>query len=92
MTALSEALRWANVLLAFLSLAAMTAIIVRRWDSLPRRLRRVAIGVCMLLATVAYGSGEAARQDAPLGLRVVMAFVSLAVLAWAVLWPFDEDA
>lgn len=91
MTTANEILRWANVVLAFMSLTALVATIVRRWHLLPGRIRRIGIAMCMLLASIAYGSGEAARQDVPPGVRVVMAFLSLAVLAWALLWRFDED-
>lgn len=87
----AEFLRWANVVLAFMSLSVLVTTLIRRWHLLSPRIRRIGVAFCVLLATVSYGSGEAARQDVPPGVRVFMATASLVGLVIALLWRFDED-
>lgn len=87
----AEILRWLNVALACISFATLVATLVRRWHKLSGRIRRIGLAFSGVLATVAYGSGEAAQQDVPPGVRVVMASVSLLALVIALLWRFDED-
>jgi hypothetical protein len=86
-----EAIRWVNVVLAFASLAVLVGTLTRRWDVLSHRIRRIGIAFCGVMAVIAYGSGEAASQDVPPGIRVVLMFLSLAGLVGALLWRFDEE-
>lgn len=88
---LAELARWTNVLLSAAAAAIVIAGTVYRWESLPRHEQRVRPWLGMLLLTIAYGSGEAAAQDAPVGLRVFFGVVSLLGLVVSLLMGFRED-
>lgn len=91
MNLLAEAARWTNVTLSALAAVIVIAGTVYRWESLPRHEQRVRPWLGALLLTIAYGSGEAAAQDAPIGLRVFFGVVSLFGLVISLLMGFRED-
>lgn len=88
---LYEGLRWANVALSVCAAAAVIMIVSSRWEGLTFRWRRVGLSSCLVLLVIAYGSGEAASQHVPAGLRVGMMLVALSVLVGSLVWHFNED-
>lgn len=90
MSAWADALRWANVVLAGASLAVLIVTLMRRWGAITARDRRIGTSCALVLFVIAYGSGEAASQEVPLGLRVVLMFLALSCLAASLLWHFEE--
>lgn len=94
MTDWAEGLRYAVALLAATSAGLLTATVVVRWESYPKRLRRTVPWFVALLLTITYGAGEAAHENAPPGLRVALTALVLAGLTASLLWslrdPGDE--
>jgi len=86
-----DILRWLNVLLAMFVVAAMVAGSMARWHVMPKRLKRIIPWVVMTYVVIAYGSGEAARQDTPPGVRIALMLCTLAGLLVALLWRIDDD-
>lgn len=89
---LPEIARWANATLACASAAVMIATVMRRWEQLTPRIRRIGCWVVVLLIVAAYGSGEAAAESAPVGARVALGMVSLTGLLASMLYRFHDDA
>lgn len=85
-----DALRWVNVVLAFVSLTALVRSLKARWHRLDVRIRRVGVAVSGLLTVSAYSSGEALRQEVPPGSRIALVCLSLAGIAAALLLPDDD--
>lgn len=79
----TDLLRIINVLLSMLAAAGLIAAYIRNHDKGLHRPEDVPVIALMLFA--AYGSGEAARQDAPMGVRVVLWLVGSAGLVVALL-------
>lgn len=88
---LGDIARWATVVLAFVSCAALLASIIRHWDTLSDRIRRLGLGVCLLLAANAYSAGEAATSDVPVGIRTFLILFSMMALALSIFWDYNED-
>jgi hypothetical protein len=86
-----EWMRWANVVLSGAALAVLVATMTARWDTLTARIKRIGVSSCTVLLVIAYGSGEAASQHVPAGLRVGMMLVALSALVGSLLWHFNED-
>lgn len=86
-----DLMRWGNVALASISVALLTATTIRRWDLLPKRIRRISVWFILILAVTAYGSGEAATQEVPPGYRVLLMLLALAGLIVTILYRFNDD-
>lgn len=83
-----ESLRYVNAGLAMFCAMVLLASTVLRWETYPRRLRRILPWIIALLLTNAYGSGEALYQDTPIGFRVLLAGISLTGLTVSLLVGF----
>lgn len=90
MNSLADWVRLANILLAGGSLFVLLLTLLRRWESLTPRIRRIGASCALILFVIAYGSGEALSSDVPPGVRAVMMLVALAALVGSLLWHFDE--
>ena len=90
MNSVADWLRLANVVLAGGSLFVLILTLLRRWDTLSPRIRRIGVSCGLVLFVIAYGSGEAASKDVPPGMRVGMMLVALSALVASLLWHFDE--
>lgn len=75
-----EALRWVNMVLAFVALAMMVGSVTHAWHTAPRHDRHIGLAHCAMLVTIAYGSGEALTQSVPPGIRIVLMAGSLVYL------------
>lgn len=85
-----EMLRWFNVAAAFAACVYWTASLIHQWPFMTNRARRLSICVDALLVVVAYGSGEAADQNAPMGVRVFLAAVVLTALVLVLAVDFRD--
>lgn len=85
--ALTPVLRWLNALLAVAAAMALLATTIDHWDELSTRMRRICCWFCVVMAVGAYGSGEAAAQGAPFGIRVFLFMISASGLLGALVWP-----
>jgi hypothetical protein len=83
-------IRLANIFLAGGSLFVLLLTLLRRWEQLTPRIRRIGASCALILFVIAYGSGEAMSSDVPPGVRAVMMLVALASLVGSLLWHFDE--
>ena len=88
---LVEALRLTNIGLSAIACHLLVVTMVRRWDSLTRRLRRITPWLCALLAYICYGTGESLALDVEPGPRIPVLTVVLIGLIWSILWRFNED-
>lgn len=84
-------LRWANVALAGLVVMLLVMGTIARWRVMPGRLRRIVPWIICTYVVLAYGSGEAARQDTPPGVRVALTACVLSGLVVALLYRIGED-
>lgn len=89
----ADTLRWVNVVLAMLVVILMITGSMRRWGSLPARLRRVVPWVIATYVVIAYGSGEVAASGADVdpGIRVVLLILVLLGLVVALAWRISDD-
>jgi hypothetical protein len=84
-------LRLANAVLAMIDVALILAGSIAHWHLMPRRVKQIAPWVTALLLVVAYGSGEAAHQDTPSGIRVALMACVLLGLMVALLYRIGDD-
>lgn len=63
-------LRYLSLFLCMGVVALLTTECIRRWPVMPDRYRRVMPPLIAVFTVSAYGLGEAARQQAPMGFRV----------------------
>lgn len=85
-----DVLRWLNVFMAAGAASLLMASTIRRWEGLSPRVQRITVWFIVILLVIAYGSGEAAAQNAPEGLRVIMMLLALAGLIGTLLYRFNE--
>lgn len=88
---IADWMRWLNVILAGLDVLLLVAGSIARWDHMPARLRRIVPWVIATYVVIAYGSGEAARQDTPAGVRVALTACVLSGLMVALLYRIGDD-
>ena len=89
---LIEVLRWVNVALSMLLLMVVVAATVLHLEQLTPREKRIRPWSLALLATIAYGSGEAAQQGATAGIRTPILALVLTGLLLATCYRFrDRD-
>ena len=86
-----ETLRWVNVALSMGAVCLLVAGTMHRWRVMPKRIQRIAPWVACTYVIVAYGSGEAAAQDADPGLRVLLLTLNLVGLLIALLYRLGDD-
>lgn len=84
-----ELVRWVNVVLSGLVVVLLIAGSWARWPVMPPRFKRIAPWVIATYVVLAYGSGEAAQQGAPVGVRVALFAVTLMGLVIALLYRID---
>lgn len=89
----ADVLRWINVGLSGAVVSLLIIGALHRWDTMPRRYKRVTPWIIGTYAIIAYGSGEIAAGDleVPLGLRVGMLMIDLAGLLIALLFGIGDD-
>ena len=56
---LYEILRIANIVLSAAACHLLLVTVIRRWDQLTRRIKRISIAMCGLLVYICYGTAEA---------------------------------
>ena len=88
---MTDWLRWANVVLAMIAVALLVTGSIARWSVMPKRIRRIVPWVIATYVVLAYGSGEAARQDTPAGVRVAMTTCVLLGLIVALMFRIGDD-
>jgi hypothetical protein len=86
-----DLLRWVNVVLATAVVAMLVAGSIHRWPTMPARIRRIVPWTIATYVVIAYGSGEAAHQDTPAGVRVVLMMCVLAGAVVALAYRIDDD-
>jgi hypothetical protein len=86
-----DSIRWINVVLSSLVVALLIAGAWLRWDSMPRRFRRITPWVICTYVILAYGSGEAATSDASPGIRVSLLLLDLIGLVIALLYRIGDE-
>lgn len=84
-------LRWANVILAAGVVTALTAESHAYWHRLTLREKRSRPWIICVFACIAYGSGEAATQEVPPGVRVVWMVLALSGLVIALTHRIDDE-
>lgn len=84
-------LRWVNVCLAMVDVMLLIAGSIARWKAMPRRFKRIVPWVIATYVVLAYGSGEAARQETPAGVRVALTACVLSGLMVALLYRIGDD-
>ena len=86
-------LRVANIIAAVVAMTALGISFSAKRENIPRRYRRLAVCLYILLAAIAYGSGRAAALGAPVAEHVAFLFVALIILALSVFWhPKGDDS
>ena len=83
-----DVVRWINVVLAMGAVCLLVSGTIQRWHDMPKRIQRIAPWVACTYVIVAYGSGEAAAQDAEPWLRVLLMTLNLCGLLIALLYRF----
>lgn len=86
-----DTLRWINVFLSSMVVALLIAGAWLRWDTMPRRFKRITPWVICTYVILAYGSGEAATSDASPGLRVSLLVLDLIGLIIALLYRIGDE-
>lgn len=89
----ADTLRWLIVALASVDGALLLAGSIKRWDTMPPRLRRVVPWVIGTYVALAYGAAEVAAHHTavPGGVRLVVTLVDLTGLGIALSYKIDED-
>lgn len=89
----ADILRWLIVVLASVDGSLLLAGSIKRWDTMPPRLRRVVPWVIGTYVALAYGAGEVAAHHTPVpaGFRLVLTLVDLAGLGAALAYKINED-
>jgi len=86
-------LRIANIIAAMLAMTIMGISFALRRKRTPRRYRRLAACLYLLLLVIAYASGRAASLGAPVREHVFFLLMSLLILAMSMFWhPKGDDA
>ena len=86
-----DTLRWLNVVLSMIVVAALVAGAFHRWHVMPKRFQRITTCVTGTYVITAYGSGEAAAADVEPGLRVALLTLDLIGLAIVLLYRIGDD-
>ena len=86
-----DALRWLNVVLSMIVVAALVAGAFHRWHVMPKRFQRITPWVIGTYVIIAYGSGEAAAADVEPGLRVALLNLDLIGLVIVLLYRIGDD-
>ena len=84
-------LRIANIIAAILAMTIMGISFALRRKKTPRRYRRLAMCLYILLLVIAYASGRAASLGAPVAEHILFIFASLVTLAMSMLWHPEGD-
>jgi hypothetical protein len=88
---MSDVLRLVNVGLAMIVVVLLIAGSIHRWQVMPKRIRRVVPWIVATYVVIAYGSGEAASENTPAGVRVAMLACVLCGLVVALSYRIDND-
>ena len=86
-----DTLRWLNVGLSMIVVAALVAVAFHRWHMMPKRFQHITPWVIGAYVIIAYGSGEAAAADVEPGLRVALLNLDLIGLVIALLYRIGDD-
>lgn len=86
-----EWIRVVNVALAALVVMVLIAGAIRHWHQFTPRLQRITPWVVATYVVLAYGSGEAAKQGTPPGIRVALTACVLMGLLIALTYRFTDD-
>ena len=86
-----DTLRWLNVGLSMVVVAALVAGAFYRWHMMPKRFQHITPWVIGAYVIIAYGSGEAAAADVEPGLRVALLNLDLIGLVIALLYRIGDD-
>lgn len=86
-----DTLRWLNVGLSMVVVAALVAGAFHRWHVMPKRFQHITPWVIGTYVIIAYGSGEAAAAADEPGLRVALLTLDLIGLVIALLYRIDDD-
>lgn len=85
-----EFLRIANVVLSVAAVSVLIASSVLRLEVLTSNEKRVLPWLTVILLVIAYGSGEAAAQNAPIGYRVLLMALALAGFLGAMIFGLRD--
>lgn len=85
-------LRIANIIAAMGAMGVMGISFGIRRNQTPRRYRRLAACLYLLMGVVAYASGRAYGLHAPIAEHVLLLFIALVVLIASIIWhPKGDD-